>query len=245
MFASPRDYLSYEIFFMGVYDRLLTDFIKAHLPEDGVAWDIGAGSGWFALLMASLVGPRGRVDAFEAFPSNYRKLERNLVLNNFTWANSKNLAVSNTTGLMNFVPPSDEITHHVGYLKVCGGVGYLTPQAMPGSIEVSTITLDEYAERQTMDRLDMMKIDIEGAEHAALQGAARTIHRFRPTIAVEYNRESARRAGTSIEELDRLLDSYEYDRFTFFGRLERLRLEKWIGRPDNETVFNVYCLPRG
>jgi FkbM family methyltransferase len=245
MFASPRDYASYEIFFLGVYDRLLTDFIKAHLPEGGVSWDIGTERGWFTLLMASLVGPRGRVDAFEAFPPNYRKLESNLVLNNFTWVNPNNLAVSNMTGLMHFVPPSDEITHHVGYLKGCGGVGYLTPQPIPGSIVVATVSLDEYAERQPLDRLDIIKMDIEGAEHAALVGAARTIHRFRPKIAVEYNRECARRAGTSIEDLDQLLDSYKYDRFTFFGRLERLRLEKWNGRPDNETVFNVYCLPRG
>lgn len=244
MLASPRDYMSYEIFFLGFYDKWLTSFMKAHITEGSICWDIGTGCGWFTLLMASMVGPKGRVDAFEAFPPNYKKLESNIVLNNFYWVNANNLAVSDQTGTMYFVPPSDEITHHVSSLQYCSGVGYLTAKQVPNSIDVPTISIDKYAELHPLEHLDFIKIDIEGAEYAALLGGEKVIHRFKPKIAIEYNRECAMRAGSSIEEVDNLLDRYGYERYTFYGRLKKLNLDHWINLSDNETVFNVYCFPR-
>ncbi|MGD0948043.1 MAG: FkbM family methyltransferase [Candidatus Binatia bacterium] len=240
MLVSPHDYVSCGIFFFGDYDPEMTHLLKAHVPEAGVCWDVGTERGWFSLLMGRLVGPEGRVDAFEAFPPNYRKLKANVALNKFTWVHTYNMAVSDHAGRMHFIPPSDEVTHHVSN----SGVGYLTTRPGRGAIEVPTITVDEHSDDTGIDRLDFIKMDIEGGEVAALLGAERTIRRFRPTLAVEYNRETARRAGSSIEELDDLLDAYRYERFTFFGRLEKLRLENWKDCPDNEAVFNVYCFPR-
>jgi FkbM family methyltransferase len=194
--------------------------------------------------MGRLVGPAGRVDGFEAFPPNFKKLQANIDLNQFHWVHPHNLAVSDHTGRMFFIPPSDEITHHIKFLEACSGVGYLTTENRSGAIEVPTCTLDEQARETGITRLDFIKMDIEGAEVAAMHGAKETILKYRPTIAVEYNRKTALRAGTSIEELDELLDSYHYDRFVFTNRLERVRLEKWNGLSDEEAVFNVYCFPR-
>ncbi len=244
MIVSPHDYMSYGIFFFGIYDLQMTDFMKTHIPGDGTCFDIGAGWGWFTLLMASLVGPNGRVDLFEAFPPNFRKLETNISLNNFTWVNVHNKAVNNDSGKIYFVPPSDEITHHINYLNACSGIGYITPQPVQGSIEVPMISLDEHVESQKINRLDLIKMDIEGSEYAALIGAKKTINKYRPLVIVEYNRETAQRACTSIWELDRLLDSYGYDRYILDDKLEKFTLEKWNDRPNNEVVFNVYCFPR-
>ena len=243
MFVSPRDYASFRIFFFGVYDPAMTSFIKAHVPEGAVCWDVGAERGWFSLLMGRLVGPSGRVDAFEAFPPTFAKLEANIALNEFTWVHPHSIAVSDRPGRMGFVP-AEKLVVSVDYLQDASGYGYLTADANPEAIEVATITLDQHAEETGIDRLDFIKMDIEGAEVAALEGARRTIRRFRPKIAIEYNRATCLRAGTSWEELDALLDSYGYDRFTFFGRLRRVQLEEWSERPDHEAVFNAYCFPR-
>ena len=244
MLVSPHDYMSFGIFFFGEYDRLMSDFLKFHVPEGATCWDVGTERGWFTLLMGSLVGPSGRVDGFEAFPPNHEKLIQNIAANGFTWVNTYNAAISYRTDKMYFVPPSDEVTHQVNYLEDCGGVGYLTSAYKDGCIEVGTITLDDHAEATGLSRLDFVKLDIEGAEVAALQGGECTIRKFKPIIAVEYNRDTALRAGTSVEELDALLNQFGYDRFTFSGRLTRFRLEEWKNRPDSEMVFNVYCLPR-
>jgi len=245
MRVSPHNYNTYEIYFLGWYDFYLTTWMKAHVPEGGVCWDIGAAEGWFTLLMGRLVGSSGRVDAFEAFPANYRKLQENIELNDMFWTHVNNIAISNYCGTAWFVPPSDDITHHLKYVEDNSGVGYLTVQErVLGSIEVPVTTLDSYTEVNRIARLDVIKMDIEGAEVAALQGAQDTIRGFRPYIIVEYNREALRRAGTSIEELSDLLDSYGYECYTFGRQLKRLRLESYYERPDNEVVFNVYCYPR-
>lgn len=244
MLASPHDYASYQIFFLGCYDRWLTSFMKAHITEGSVCWDIGTERGWFTMLMASLVGPNGRVDAFEAFPPNFRKLQNNLSLNNFHWVKANNLAISEKRGAMHFVPPSNEVTHNIKYLQDCSGVGYLSDKPVCNSISVSTISIDEYADIHPLERLDLIKIDIEGAEYAALFGGEKVINKFRPKIIIEYNRESAKRAGSSIEKLDNLINSYGYDRYMFFTQLKKLNLENWANLSESETVFNVYCFPK-
>jgi FkbM family methyltransferase len=244
MFVSPRDYTSHRIFFHGIYDWPMGRMMKAYIPDGGTCWDIGTERGWFTLLMGTLVGPKGRVDSFEAFPPNFRKLQRNVELNALSWVRSYNLAVSDRSGQLYFVPPSDEVMHHAQSMADCDGVGYLTDKPGPGTLQIDAITLDEHARKNALERLDMIKIDIEGAEVAALRGAGETIRRFMPAIAVEYNVEAAHRAGVSVEELDGLLDSYGYERFLFSGRLRRFDLKEWQKQQPREECFNVYALPR-
>jgi len=243
MLASPKDYASHRIFFLGNYDPQMTNFIKAHVREGGVCWDVGAERGWFALLMGQIVGPRGNVDAFEAFSLTWTKLQANIALNKFGWVHPYNRAVSDRNGIMAFLP-SSEVEVTVDHLRFSSGYGYLTSDSNPNSIEVEAITLDTHAEIQGIDHLDFIKMDIEGAEIAALRGGEKVIQRFQPIIAIEYNRAACRRAGSSWEELDHLLECYGYDRYTYSGSLRKLRLDEWRNCQDSEAVLNVYCLPR-
>lgn len=246
MAVSPHDYMSYGIYFYGDYDPSMTMMLKAHIPEGGVCWDVGTERGWFSLVMAQAVGPLGRVDAFEPYPANFARLQRNIALNALQCVHAHNLAVSNTAGTLWFVPPSDEVTHHLGFLSDCGGVGHVARERQAGALRIATITLDAHQRATGIDRLDFLKIDVEGEEVATLEGARETLARFRPLIAVEYNAGTAARAGSSMEELDALLDDSGYDRFTFSGRqLKRLRLSDWAGEHESGgAVFNVYAFPR-
>lgn len=182
MWVSPSDYSTYQIFFFGQYDSMATRLMKAHVPEAATCWDVGSERGWFTLLMGKLTGPRGRVDAFEAFPLNYSKLKKNISLNKLDWVYAYNVAVSSQIGKMHFVPPSDEVTHNVGFLQDCSGVGYLAKHAPPESIKVSTTTLDQHAEETGIEQLDFIKLDIEGAEVEAIKGAKQVIRKFQPKI---------------------------------------------------------------
>lgn len=244
MFASPHDFASHGIYFFGDYDQSMTSFMKKHIAKGDYCWDIGTERGWFTLLMAKLVGKGGCVDAFEAFPPNYNKLLKNIELNEFTWINPFNLAISAKNELMHFVPPSNDVTNRLSYLNDCSGVGYLTDSKKLNSIEIQSITLDQHADNVGLKRLDFIKLDIEGAEVAALKGAKQTLAKLKPKIAIEYNYGTAIRASTTIEELDDLLDCYGYDRFIYNGNLVKLNLANWEGLPDDHKVFNVYCFPR-
>jgi FkbM family methyltransferase len=242
--ASPRDYASYGIYFFGDYDPRMTDAIR-HLVRPGMtAWDVGTERGWFTCLLACCVGKTGRVDAFEAFPGNQARLRANLALNDFPQVRLHAAAVSDRAGTLRFEPPSDAITGQA-YLSDCSGVGYLTETASPTAIEVPAVTLDEVADREKLTRLDFIKMDIEGAETAALRGARETLRRFRPILAVEYNRGTLRRAGSSLDELDALLAESGYDRLHLTTTFRPVNLKQAESLPDEQVVFNAYCFPRG
>ena len=246
MMVSPNNYASYGIYFFGEYDPAMTAFMQKFIEPGGVCWDIGTDRGWFTLIMAKMVGPSGRVDSFEAYPPNYEKLVNNVALNAFSHVNTRNLAVSDRNGTLYFVPPSDDITHHVDFLENCSGVGFVSAVEHAGSFPVEAIALDNYVESHPLVRLDLIKVDIEGEELRALHGAEQTIRQFNPIIAIEYNRETSLRAGSSIEELDCFLDDLGYDRFNLICAPDMsFRLVMLEDLNDIPDVHNVYCFTKG
>jgi FkbM family methyltransferase len=244
MGASPHDYASHGIYFFGEYDPEMSSMLLPLLRPGAQAWDIGGERGWFTLLMAKAVGPDGSVQSFEAFPPNFARLRSNIDRNGFSWVSAHCLAVTESGGEYWFVPPSNEITHNVSFLQHCSGVGFVAQEEQPGAVRIPGTSIDEHAERVGTQRLDLIKMDIEGGEVSALRGGRRTLARFRPVLAIEYNRACLQRAGTSWQELDALLDEYGYDRFALRGSLQRFRLEEWEGTSDAAAVFNVYAFPR-
>ncbi|MGN6531722.1 MAG: FkbM family methyltransferase [Ginsengibacter sp.] len=241
MNVSPKDYATYGIYFFGNYDPSMTSVFKHLVMPGDTVWDIGTERGWFTLLMASIVGEKGRVDSFEAFPPTVEKLKANINLNNFNWVHVKGCAVSNTNSSMWFVPPSNHVTHNVSFLQDCNGVGYLTNSFQPGCIEVKTICLDDYYQRERIQKVSLIKIDIEGAEVSALKGAKKLIEKDKPVLAVEFNRQTAMRANCSIEELYELITFYGYKMYVFHEKFLPFDLNAYDGVAD--VVLNVYCFP--
>lgn len=240
MCVSPRDYATYGIYFFGTYDPIMTS-VFSHLIKPGeTVWDVGTERGWFTLLMASLVGKNGRVDSFEAFPPTVEKLKKNVQLNNINWVNINGVAISDAKSKMWFVPPSNEVTKNVSFLNDCSGVGYLVDSYEANSIKVDTITLDEYYIEKKINKLSLIKIDIEGAEVRAIKGAKNLIVKDRPLIAIEFNRQTALRASSSVEELNELLLSLGYKLYTYETSFVPFDLSVY---KSEDLVINVYCFP--
>ena len=245
MAASPANYVSYGIYFYGEYDPLMTEALTRLARPGQTVWDVGTERGWFSCLLAKLVGPGGRVDAFEAWPANAARLRRNLALNHMHWVRANQVAVSDRPGEALFQLPTEEVTRDNLLPGNCSGVGYLTTLESADTIRVPTIALDDYAEANDVRALALIKLDIEGAETRAIRGAWRTLQRHRPIVAVEYNRLALRRAGASWEELDRLFEELDYDRFVYqSGQFATFSLGDWDQVPDHRAAFNVYAFPR-
>ncbi|MEM6393302.1 MAG: FkbM family methyltransferase [Planctomycetota bacterium] len=245
MLASPRDYASFGIYFFGEYDPRMSAVIRRYVQPGDTAWDLGAERGWFALLMASRVGPMGRVDAFEPFPVSAQRLQRNANLNGMHWLHTHEAAAgrSHTTG--HFEPPSPDAADHEAFLDHCSGVGYLANAPADHRLEVPVLPLDEHADAINLKRLDFVKLDIEGGEPDALLGMTQTLKRHKPMLAVEYNRATLRRAGSSLQHLDDLLDRLGYNRFAYrHGRFTPVNLHEAADKPDTHAVFNVYAFHR-
>jgi FkbM family methyltransferase len=147
-------------------------------PESGAVFlDVGAYIGPYAILAARASGAAGRVLALEPDPKNRRQLDKNLALNGITNCTVVPLAAWSRAGQIGWRKAEQPDWH---------GASDETD-----SHTTEAITLDDLVARQRLDRVDWIKMDIEGGEVEALRGAQMTLQRFRPTLFIEIHETTA------------------------------------------------------
>jgi len=233
--VNPSEYLDAGIFYFDEYDREMTDFCLAFLRAGDNALDIGAGHGWFSLLLGKIVGPAGRVDSFEAQVQSAHRIQRDLDSNKYTWVKLHPVAVADQNGTAYFLPPKSVSSQQTSN----DGIGHLTSKSN-GAVEVKVVRIDGFL--PTNCDIQLVKLDVEGAETATLRGASQLFNRARPIIATEYNELALVRQGSSTAELDSLLNEMGYDRYIFRGSWQPFDMSSYLEHP--EPCVNVYCFHR-
>lgn len=168
------DVFQRSVYYSGVYEQGVSDlFVKVVNPGDIVV-DGGANIGYFTLLAAKLVGERGAVHSFEPIPATFEALSQNIALNGFKHVSANCLALSDRAGDLEFEVPLDEVTGRP--------LGWAATTVLMGrgpKVQVSAQTLDEYAREAGIERIAMAKLDLEGAELAAVRGMQRLLSEHR------------------------------------------------------------------
>jgi FkbM family methyltransferase len=162
--------------------KALTD----HLRPGMTFYDLGANIGFFSLMAARIVGPQGCVVSFEADPEIAGRLRENLARNQFTNAHVEQKAVWSEPATVSFerVDPNTSPDR---------GLGHISPNgSAPGTITVEAVSLDQYTANHPSP--DFVKCDVEGAEVAVFQGAARLFSGKRPIFLVEIHSPENRHA---------------------------------------------------
>jgi FkbM family methyltransferase len=182
-------------------------YAMANLLRSGMCFiDVGANEGIFTLLAAAAVGPTGTVHAFEPSPRERARLSSNLALNGLHNVRVHPIALGSSRRTASLSVSDQE---HPGH-NTLGGFGYReTSHAY--SVEVAVEALDDVVEREGLDRVDLIKIDVEGSETAVLRGAGDTLRKFRPVIIVEAQETSLREMGSSVQELVDIIQGHGYD----------------------------------
>jgi FkbM family methyltransferase len=158
----------------GFYEPEKTRAVQSFLKPGDTFVDVGGNKGDFAFLAAKLVGENGRVVCVEPEPTNIGWIRRSAELNGYTNIDLCNLALSNKDG---------ESLLHLGSKSGFHTLLSGAPDREHGSIEVKTRTLDGLLQELKINSLNVLKIDVEGAEFQVLQGAAQAI-RANPSIIV-------------------------------------------------------------
>ena len=161
----------------GVWEPWVTTFMARFVKPGMWVADVGANHGYFTLLLADIVGAQGRVAAFEPHPTTVRHLRRSVSVNGFDdRVQIIERAVSDEDDLiLGFHIPTQE-PKNARLVDQKGGADV---------VEVKSTTLTtSFAD---WSRLDFIKIDIEGAEEAALRGAKGLIERLKPNLLLEFN----------------------------------------------------------
>jgi FkbM family methyltransferase len=165
------------LLYAGNYQPALTHLLQTHTPVEGYCMDIGANLGFYALKFARWVGAQGRVAAFEANPWLANRIQENTRLNGFTQVDVVANAVHHEAG---------EITFYVSDSLGKSSVMAAHVPRPAQTLLVPAITLDTYLQQQGWERLDVLKLDIEGNDCHALLGAREALARFRPFIVFEF-----------------------------------------------------------
>jgi len=141
---------------IGTYEPLTRRLFREHVKPGDVVFDVGANAGFYTLLASKMVGPTGRVIAFEPLPRNLSYLREHIRINGCENASVMPLAVTATAGSAHFV---DESRPSMGSVSD------------EGTLEVATASLDSLVASGVVPRPNFIKMDIEGGEDEALAGA--------------------------------------------------------------------------
>jgi len=183
------------IFKTGGWEPKVTAFLLEKLKPGMIFIDVGAAIGWFTIIAASIVGRSGRVIAFEPAPHRFRTLFENVKLNTDGNVECVNKAVSSEKG--------------EAYISGQEILMYLSPSKsrFKRNVPIDVVTLDSYLKRRGVERVDMMKIDVEGAELRVLKGMEQTIRNSGEIkIICEVHIPYLSRYGDSVDQL------FEYTR---------------------------------
>jgi len=225
--------LSRNLFVMGAYDANEFAFLGRYLQPGMVFADAGAHEGLYSLFAAKRVGRRGRVLAIEPSERERAIWQANLELNRCTAAMAA-CAIGETDGEAELVLAQDQRSGH-NTLGAFAWGGVLAESRQT----VRMRSLDSLAAEYRLDRLDALKMDIEGAESRALRGGARVFKELRPVVIVELSEGSLEAQGSSGGELLSLFAGYGYDLHGFDAATGLL-----TANLAGQTGSNLVAVPR-
>ena len=188
MRLNMSEYIERSIF-LGSFERLTRRVILDRLRPDSVFLDIGANVGYYSLLVRAKLGRSGRVLAFEPNPKMVARLRANIELSSAPGIEIFALALSNDSGRATLFSPG--LGNQGEASLVNQGWGEYEQYDVP------VRRLDDCLPPD-LERIDLIKIDVEGAEALVFEGAKRTIMRFGPSILLEINERAARSFAVTV-----------------------------------------------
>ena len=196
------------IYFQREFEPQESAFLGENVRESDICVDVGANVGFYTLCLAKRAS-RGRVHSFEPVPLNFHVLALNVLANRLTNVVINDCAVGDANAEVDFCIAQD------------GAFSSLIDTGRKTVIEttkISMVTLDSYCSEHNLPRIDILKVDVEGAEPAVLRGAEGLLahpERRPRLVMLELYEPMLRQFGHTIAEVAALMRKYEYEAFVF------------------------------
>lgn len=207
--------------FEGVFFDFYLDVIK----NAEVVFDIGANIGWHDLCAAKL-NSKIKVFSFEPIKETFGYLLKNIEINNLINIIPNNIGLSNKNSTASFfIDP--EHSGSASEKKIT--------ENNTKRIKVVLKKLDDYCQKNRIDKIDLIKCDVEGAELFVLKGGIKVLKELKPIILIEMLRKWSKKFGYHPNDIIDLMNSLDYHCYTFEGR--KLKKIKTITEKTNATNF--------
>ncbi len=158
---------------LGYYEVEKAEAIRRFLKPGSAFVDAGANKGDFSLIAAALLKGTGKVLAFEPAPANVKWLQKSVALNRYTNVRVCDVALADGNGTASLY-----LGEKSGWHTLVPGL----PHRNAAVITVGKSTLDGFLEKSQETKVDMLKIDVEGAELQVLEGARHTLDRNKDIV---------------------------------------------------------------
>jgi len=197
MYVDLRSSIGRGLFATGKFDMLAIEPALDALGPGSTFVDIGANIGFYSILAAERVGSAGRVYSFEIDSRPLKAFRKTVRFSGLQMIHIEELAVSDIDGKATFLPAEEH-----GHNKI-------EPSSKVGR-QIRTARLDTWVKQKAPDRIDVIKIDVEGAEKLVIEGARDTILQYQPIIICEVT-DQMEHFGHHVSDLLFLLEKIGYD----------------------------------
>jgi FkbM family methyltransferase len=179
MSVMPNDEgISTSLLMFKTHEPLTTQLISKILKKGMYCIDIGSNIGYYALLENKIVGNEGRIVSIEPSPTNFKLLKENILLQNSSNMEAYNFAAGNKKGTVKFM-----IDTKSNWCKVVDD-----DEVSDNVIDIESNTLDNFLEKLSIRQIDFLRMDVEGFEANIIEGAQKTIQKFKPILAIEIHK---------------------------------------------------------
>jgi FkbM family methyltransferase len=230
LLVRAEEAVGHEIYFYGEYEPEYSNSLLAQIRETDVCVDAGANMGFYTVLMA-MRARRGVVHAFEPVPLNYHILSTNVLVNELRNIVVNNFALGDHNGETEFAIARD------------GGLSSILDTGrgpIDSVMRVPISTLDDYVEKNGIERIDCLKADVEGAEEVILRGAPRLFsdaNRRPRFLMLELENGMLGRYGSSVDRVVDLMRDYGYA-----AMVPRDAVLVPFTADDHKLFYNVYFI---
>lgn len=229
--GSLADYIDRFVFYFGAYEREELSLLKKYLKKDAVVFDVGANTGHHALFFSRFAK---QVYAFEPYDQVADIMRSRIEYNQIKNISIYNFGLGKQDQLLDFFAPqgtnkgagsfvSSELRENIGKLQIKKG--------------------DSIVQGLNLSSLDLIKIDVEGAEVDVIEGLADSIKKFRPVIFVEMNSVSQLALDGNLSAILKNYDFYIINAnnpFFYFFNKPGCKLEKF---KPSQAMQNILCIP--
>lgn len=237
----PNSVLDFLLTQNGVGDKHMLREIKNLVSPNGIIFDVGANAGFLSIPLAKDVVPNGEVYSFEPDIDLYDHLCKNIELNNLQNIHVEKLAMQDDPSLKTAKLCKRRAIHDDGKTNYGLSTIQNNSEYVVGYESVLADTIDNFVISKNISSVDLIKIDVEGAEFKVLKGANATIMHFHPIIIYEFSREIDR-LTTSKNTLKcfNYIKNHDYEQFI----ISNDKLNSMLNYDENLIDSDIVCVPK-